>query len=178
MKITVPTSLEDITLETYLKYEATENKQEKIAILLGISLDTFRNIEKPSLKEIDNLLSLFQTDDESFPLVPIIEIDNVKLGFIPDLHRNTLGEFGDLETLCAEPMKNLVQITSILYREVTEESGDSYEIKPYTTHEDKERVKKIPMSVVMGMLDFFLSIGIRFAQNLAQSSMEMVKEAQ
>ena len=166
MKLTVPTSLADIDLKTYLAYDKATTPHEKIATLLNIDITTFRRIEKHSLKEIDGLLSLFHAGDYSdYKLQPTVVLGGVKLGFVPDLHSLTLGEFSDLETLCKDPMANLTEIISILYRPIIEEYKDSYKIEPYTSYESKTRPLEMKMDAVMGMLGFFLNIGLKFSMS-------------
>ena len=49
---------------------------------------------------------------------------------------------------------------SVLYRPVTKEKGERYDIEPYTaTDERDELMKQMPASVVLGALVFFYRLG-------------------
>lgn len=177
MRITVPTSLADITLGTYLKYEEATDPESKVATLLNIDVATLRRIEKPSLDAIDRLLSTVQgAEGGDYPVQPIVTVNGLKMGLIPDLHRISLGEFADLETLCRDAFKNLPKICAILYRPVTDHSGHEYAIEDYTGHESSTWALDLPMDAVLGMLGFFLSIGLEFSRASVQSLKEQVKQ--
>ncbi len=170
MKLTVPTSLADITLGVYLMYESAISHEEKVAVLLGVDIELLRRIEKPSLDSIEKLLTLIQkVEDNNYQLQPIIELNGLKMGFVPDLHRLSLGEFADLETLCKDAMAHLPDILAILYRPVIEHHKDEYKIKPYTGSENNLWPYDVTMDVVLGMLGFFLNIGLRFSHDSLQS---------
>lgn len=178
MKITVPTSLADITVKQYMKYEKAETAEDKMCALLDLDVETYRRIEKPSISQIETLMdAIYKHGDTEYPLQPIVAVNGLKMGLVPDLHRISLGEFVDLEVLCKDPFPNLPRIISILYRRVeTETSYSEYSVAPYTGDESTEWAEDMKMDAVMGMLGFFLTIGLEFSRASVQSLKELTRE--
>ena len=175
MKITVPTSFEDINLGQYLELGKIDPSDTlgQIAILCDISKEDIKRMEKSSLIELEALLSsIEQTDEDKYKHERFIELRGLKYGFHPNLSEMSVGEFVDLDSLCQNPLENLPKIMAILYRPVIEEAFQSYQIKPYTSHEDSEIMLEMKMPDVLGSLNFFLSLGMSFVKNSLPSLKE------
>ena len=68
-------------------------------------------------------------------------------GFHPKIDDLTLGEYVDIETFAKE--NDLASMMSILYRPITEEQGNRYNIEPYqTSHiENRKHFEKLSINV-------------------------------
>lgn len=104
-----------------------------------------------------------------------VDINNTKYGFHPNLSNITTGEFADLDTLCQDLNKNLDKVMAILYREVTIEKSNKYQVKPYDGDLDiraKLFKEKMPANVVNGAIVFFWNLGRDYLNNSLISSKE------
>lgn len=113
---------------------------------------------------------------------PLIEFNGILYGY-RSLEKFTLGEYADLERLANNPDKNLDQIAALLYRPVTEHKFDSlsftikqslkmvnnkvenvfdwYTVEDYDSEQrrfDAIMMKDFPVHIILGAMDFFLTI--------------------
>ena len=154
MKIVVPDHIGELTIEQFQAIHDTDDPVEQVAIACNIDRD------------------FDPTQDKNWPLIQLVEHEGVKYGFHPNLSEMTVGEYADLETLCADLYANLVTVMTILYRPVVEQHKKHYTIQPYQAGEDVESFNRLKMDVVLGSLAFFLRIGIDYVINSAQSLKE------
>lgn len=160
VKILVPESLAEITLEQYQKFlkisEENENslflQQKMIEIFCNIELKQVLNIKYNSIVKITNHLNkLFEQKPE---FTPTFKRQNLEFGFIPKLDDMTFGEFVDLDTTIAD-WENIHKAMGVLYRPVTLSKNKKYQIESYESF-DKYDMQKMPLDVVLGALFFFL----------------------
>ena len=145
-------------------------------------------------------------DDLEPHFYPIFELDGVLYGF-KSLTSMTTGEYIDLERLAKNPVDNLEQIMAILYRPITKNRfngikwafkstykialGEAenlfkyYEVEEYNNKkrgEQAEQMSKLPASISLGALSFFLVLGASYSANMNLSSLpskqrtQMIKE--
>jgi hypothetical protein len=104
----------------------------------------------------------------------------VKLGFIPDLNSMTFREHVDLDQLSKSiwlsngktDYTNLPQLMAILYRPVTEQVGEFYNLVKYDSSKVKSYMKAVnglTMDRVQGGLLFFSSIAAELVNNSLES---------
>ena len=165
-KVLIPETLEDITLGQYLEYKAIPDDASEEFVQLRM-LEIFAGINKEDalrirFKDRAEMLNDFVhvLSQESNDLIRIHTFDDgKKYGFIPNLDTITNAEFMDADTLCRDE-KEWPKLFSVLYRPVTFTGpGEIYSIEEYSGQVDEERMKKLPMSVVMGALVFFCDLG-------------------
>lgn len=172
MNITVPTTIEDVTLGQYIALSKVDpkDKAKQVAILCKIKEKDVARMEKSSLDDITAFLDAIEyTDEEKYDWKRFTVLNGRKFGFHPNLSEMSVGEFVDLETLAQDPMTNLPRIMSILYRPVIEEAGPLYKVAPYTGNEDADTMNDLPLDVVLGALNFFLLLGVNFVKTSVQS---------
>ena len=170
MKITVPTSVADISVKKWIKLSKTEDVVKRVAILCDITQKTVKRMTIESMETVNALLEELEDPSETeFELFPIIEINGEKYGIHPNLSELTVGEYADLETACVDSDENLLQILSMLYRKVTHQSKDFYQIAPYTGNENREIFNDMKMDKVFSLLAFFLNIGLVFMKDSVRS---------
>lgn len=164
VKITIPTSLNEITLEQYQRFlSIVENnpesdfvQQKMIEIFCNVPL---KLVDLMPLKEvneiIDTLNNMFSVD---YKLKTIFKLADTNFGFIPNLDEITLGEYSDLDNYFGkwDKMHNAM---AVLYRPITDKSGDKYLIQDYNgTITYCDVMKKMPLDVVFGAMVFFYNL--------------------
>jgi hypothetical protein len=170
MKITVPTSIADITVKKWIKLSKTDDVIKRVSILCEITQKTVKSMTIESMETVNALLEELEDPSQTeFELFPIIEIKGEKYGIHPNLSELTVGEYADLETACEDADENILQILSILYRKITHQSKDFYQIAPYTGTEKRKIFNEMKMDKVFALLAFFLNIGLIFMKDSVQS---------
>ena len=165
LSITIPTSLNEITLEQYQKYLsiAKDNKDttflnhKMIEIFCGVSLI---EVSLMKMKDISDILlrleETFKTNTDK--LIRTFKKDGVEYGFIPNLDEITLGEYTDLDTYISD-WDNMHKAMAVLYRPITKKVLNNYSIKEYNgSHEYSELMKSMPLDVVLSSTVFFFNL--------------------
>jgi len=172
LEISVPTSLEDITLGQYQHYMriVDQNKDDSandfvnkklVEIFCGVNLN---QVESIPVVEFNKILEVLQKAfEEKFSLIRHFKLGGVEMGFIPKLDDMSLGEYVDVEASISD-WQNIHKAMSVLYRPVNAKIKDKYTIAPYKPNDDiQEWMKQMPLSVVMSCLVFFYDLGIELS---------------
>lgn len=165
LSITIPTSLNEITLEQYQKYLsiAKDNKDttflnhKMIEIFCGVSL---LEVSLMKMKDISDILArleeTFKTNTDK--LIRTFKKDSVEYGFIPNLDEITLGEYTDLDTYISD-WDNMHKAMAVLYRPITKKVLNNYSIKEYNgSHEYSDIMKSMPLDVALSSTVFFFNL--------------------
>lgn len=168
--ILVPTSLSEITLEQYQKFEKvnTEENQDTnflmhkmVEIFCNLDLKDVAKIRFNYVKSILNDLNgLFDTKDE---LIPTFTLKGIEYGFIPALDDMTLGEYIDLDENFSS-WETMHKAMAVLYRPITMKSKDKYQIEEYKGADLAETMKQMPLDVVMSAMVFFYRLNNELLQ--------------
>jgi hypothetical protein len=165
LQITIPTSLDEITLEQYQKFLsiAKDNpdgeflQHKMVEIFCGIDL---KNAAKISFKDVNeitgNLSNLF---NQKYDLKRTFKLGNTEFGFITNLDEITLGEYTDLDKYISnwDMMHNAM---AVLYRPVTKKLKDKYQIEEYNgSYTYCDAMKFMPVDVALGAVVFFYNLG-------------------
>lgn len=164
LQITIPTSLNEITLDQYQRFvsimennpESDFVQQKMIEIFCNVPLKLVPTIP---LKEVNEIIALLnEMFNAEYKLKPIFKLGNTNFGFIPNLDEISLGEFSDLDNYFGkwDKMHNAM---AVLYRPIVEKYKDKYNIEDYNgsvTYCDV--MKSMPMDVVMGAMVFFYNL--------------------
>lgn len=162
VKILVPESLSEITLEQYQKFlKISEDskdslflQQKMVEIFCNIELRQVLNIKYNSIIKITkHLNNLFEQKPQ---FTPKFKRGEIEFGFIPKLDDMTFGEFVDLDTTISE-WNNIHKSMGVLYRPITVSKNQKYQIESYDSF-DKYDMKKMPLDVVLGALFFFWNL--------------------
>ena len=160
--ILVPSSLSEITLEQYQKFERinTEENQDT-NFLMHKMVEVFCNLDLKDVAKIrfnyvksilNDLNGLFNTEDE---LIPTFTLNGVEYGFIPALDDMTLGEYIDLDENFSS-WETMHKAMAVLYRPITLKSRGKYHIEDYKGLELSVEMKRMPLDVVMSAMVFFI----------------------
>ena len=184
MKITVPDSLADITVKQYkelaeIKHDQDSNEWiiEAVCVLCQIEKSIVEKLTINELAQIAEIIKKLNDEDHNNqPLKQKIKYKGKRYGFHPNLSKLTVGEFADLESYCADGFfTNINQILGILYRPIAREGGDFYTIEEYTGDHFPNYWDELKMDVVLGAVNFFLSIGVSLTNGLANYLAEQEK---
>ena len=170
VQINVPDSLKDITLEQYQKFEklnTEENKdssfllQKMIEIFCNLNLKDVANIKYKSVQEITKHLN--KVFDVKTDLTPTFKLGGIEFGFIPVLDDMTLGEYIDLDTYLGD-WENMDKAMNVLYRPITLNNKNRYNIEDYKESDNTELFKDMPLDIAMGSLVFFWNLNSELLQ--------------
>jgi len=161
IKIPVPESLSEMTLEQYQKFEKinTEENQgsnflleKMVEIFCNLPLKDIATVKFTYVQKI--IKELNKTFMSKTPLINTFVMDGVEYGFIPKLDDITLGEYIDIDNNIKD-WQNMHKAMSVLYRPTKLKKGERYQIEDYTAEENSELMKQMPLDVAMGSLVFF-----------------------
>jgi len=169
MKIEIPEKWKDVHLSEFREAMMTEDLNKQVAALSGLEQKQLRKAPAVLLTAAKKHVK-FLLENEEPRYEPIIELAGKKYGIIPDWKAMTTGEWIDLENLLKDFWQNAPKIMSILYRPLTYQTGNRYDIESYTTKENIEAFEKMPADIVSGALLFFWSTAMNAQQNTVHSS--------
>ena len=183
IEITVPTSLNEITLEQYQKFLkiAEENPEgnflnaKMIEIFCGIPLSDSYKLKMSSVSAIidilNEMLSVTPNHVEKFTL------NGVQYGFIPDLDEMSLGEYIDLDNNISS-WAEMHKAMNVLYRPIKIKKGDKYSIEDYDVS-NPEALKDMPLDAAIGAVFFFLNLGLELSKHtILYSNLEEMENIQ
>jgi hypothetical protein len=182
IEITVPTDWSAITLKRYLSlkrdlenYSDEEAAQTALLFhhLCGVNAEVVQRLDVNTFTQISNTLTEFMGKTE-YPLQKIIKVNGKKYGFEPNLSEIAYGAYVDLakyETLTMND--KWAEVMSILYRPITKQVGDLYNIEEYKGNIDGETFLDITMDVHFGALSFFFHLLGDLQKGILKSLKEM-----
>ena len=165
LQITIPTSLDEITLEQYQKFLsiAKDNpdgeflQHKMVEIFCGIDLKNAAKISYKDVNEITtNLSNLF---NQKYDLKRTFKLGDTEFGFINNLDEITLGEYTDLDKYISDWDK-MHNAMAVLYRPITKKLKDKYQIEEYNgSYTYCDAMKFMPLDVALGAVVFFYNLG-------------------
>jgi len=173
VKITVPTSLNEITLKQYKHFVKIQKDNDDEKFLQTKMIEIFCNIKftevmrlkfKDSQEICKILLELFEQKPE---LVKQFKLDNVEYGFNPSLDDLSLGEYIDLDTYIGD-WDNIEKAMNVLYRPITNKFKHKYSIEDYKI-ESNSQLLNMPMDAVNSSIFFFYHLGMDLSQIMLNS---------
>jgi hypothetical protein len=176
MELRLPHRWSDLTLGELQVMMTSENQLERISICTGQSVEKLRTMPQKLIEaagaHIDQLLT-----QETARFEKVVEMDGKRFGFVPDWDAFTAGEWIDLETYLEDFWKNAHKVMSVLFREVTYELGEKYEVKKYTAKEDASIFEEMPADLVSGTLLFFWTTRNELLLDMKSSLLEVAEAA-
>ena len=181
IKLQVPTSLADITLREYKKYERiikTNSEDENserfvnlkmLEIFCGIKYEQAAGMSLVDYERI--VVQLYDILNQTPKLVRRFYLGKREFGFIPNLEEMTFGEYVDLDTYIHD-MSQIEKAMSVLYRPITNKHKDKYTIQKYEGDLLHETLLDMPMDAVVSSILFFYNLGI----DLSNAMMSCLQE--
>ena len=161
VNLTIPTTLNEITLGQYQEYAKLQDLTETdlqlktIEIFCNVPEIVVRNMKATDIVEICNIINnMFDTKHQ---LISMFKINDVEYGFIPSLEDMSFGEYVDLDTFIGDN-DNLHRAVNVLYRPIEHRKGNRYTIKDYDPN-TSEMAKDMPLDAVLGAVVFFYNLG-------------------
>ena len=164
LNLIIPETLDDVTLEQYVKFEklnTEDNKnstfimQKLVEIFCGIDLEITLKIKYNDLVKITEKIN--KVINSNAPHTPRFTLDGVEYGFVPNLDDITLGEYIDLDNYLTS-WETMDKALSVLYRPITVDKGDRYLIEEYDGSKYSDAMSKSPLSVAVGAMVFFWNL--------------------
>lgn len=162
LKVIVPTSLSEITLDQYQRFARLEGDEEflthkMLEIFCGVPLAELPNVKFASVANVMRHINTMFSEKPN--LKTEFTIGGETFGFIPNLEDITFGEYVDLDNYMGD-VQELHKTMAVLYRPITERIGKRYAIEPYeSASKYSASMKDAPMDVVMGASVFFYHLG-------------------
>ena len=187
MKITVPSTLNDITLIQYQEYHEEIEKRKKlpdaneylkikkIEIFCKLTREQIMQLEYDSVENISTILDGILEIQPA--LVEKFEVNGVRFGWLPDLDKMSYGELLDLNGNISDWTAMHIAM-GVLYRPIKNEGvGGKYNIEKYEGDKYHQYMRKMPLSAVLGAMVFFWNLGLDCVKYIL-NSLEMEKEFQ
>ena len=172
LKVIVPTSLSEITLEQYQRFARLEGDDEfltkkMLEIFCNVPFEKLPNIRFKDVSGVSK--RIYDMMKEKPSIKTRFTLNDQEFGFIPSLEDITYGEFVDLDSYMSDT-QNLHKTMAVLYRPITQTVGKRYDIEPYESATKYcESMKDAPMDVVMGSIVFFWSLGRELLMGMMNS---------
>ena len=176
MELRLPHRWSDLTLGELQVMMTSENQLERISICTGQSVDKLRTMPQKLIEAATEHLDKLLTQ-ESARFEKVVEMGGKRFGFVPDWDAFTAGEWIDLENYLEDFWKNAHKVMSVLFREVTYELGEKYEVKKYTAKEDASIFEEMPADLVSGTLLFFWTTRNELLLDMKSSLLEVAGAA-
>ena len=169
IKINVPDSLSDITLEQYQKYEriikANEDVKESerfitcklIEIFCNVSYDVANNMKLVDFERIAT--KIYDIIQHTPPLVRTFKMGESEFGFVPNLEDLTFGEYIDIDNHLGD-IQQVHKAMAVLYRPIKQKIKDKYILYDYQGEEFHDVMLKMPLDAVVSSIVFFYRLGI------------------
>ena len=168
IKLTIPTSLKDITLRDYKKFldAEKENKDDRFLNAKLIHIFCKISLEKVMLLELKDAEDIVKTISDMFnekpALVKKFKIGKTEYGFHPELDSLTLGEYIDLDTFIGD-WNNMEKAMNVLYRPILVSVKERYSIDEYNV-DNFANALDMPMDAVMSSIFFLWNLGLELSK--------------
>jgi len=172
VKINVPTSLSDISLDQYQRFlkfdmdDETPNSEvlkNIIEIFCGIDFEDVATFKYADMNQIANDIQEIFHEEQS--VIPTFKLLGQEYGLIPNFDEMSLGEYIDLDQYFHD-WETMDKAMTILYRPIKYKKGHKYLIEEYEGCEQSEVMKNAPLDVVLGIKVFFYNIGIELLNHI------------
>jgi hypothetical protein len=178
MKINIPTSLQDITLNQFVEFQNSEQTNQDL-VSIFCEIENTNLLQLKDFQEITEIVTTALNSNPNFYRRFIYK--GVHYGFIPKLDNLSTAEYIDLEMYMAKP-ETFYKAMSILYRPVVKykrnwfkRSDPFYDIAPYTG--TNEIFKDAPSEYYLGACAFFFDLLNDCEKYMVDYSMSILKKS-
>jgi hypothetical protein len=174
VKVILPESARELTIEQYQKFLKVDGDQtftllKALEIFAHIPLKVAHAMKADDVLAIANDILMMVSVEH--PLTRRLSFRGREYGFVPNLEEMSFGEYIDLDTYLAD-MQMLHKTVGVLYRPITKEKGNLYEVEPYN---GTDGYSDFPLDVALGATLFFYRLSNKLLKS-TQTSLEGVKE--
>jgi hypothetical protein len=178
MKINIPTTLLDITLNQFVEFQNSEQTNQDL-VSIFCEIENTNLLQLKDFQEITELVTSALNSNPNFYRRFIYK--GVHYGFIPKLDNLSTAEYIDLEMYMAKP-ETFYKAMSILYRPVVKykrnwfkRTDPFYDIAPYTG--TNEIFKDAPSEYYLGACAFFFDLLNDCEKYMLDYSMSILKKS-
>jgi hypothetical protein len=169
VKVILPESARELTIEQYQKFLKVEGDQtftmlKALEIFANIPLKVAYAMKAEDVLVIANDILVMVSDKH--PLTRRLSFRGREYGFVPNLEEMSFGEYIDLDTYLSD-MEMLHKTVGVLYRPITKEKGDLYEVEPYN---GTDGYSDFPLDVALGATLFFYRLSNKLLKSTPTSS--------
>jgi len=173
MRVVIPTSLSEIKLSQYQRYQKVlkDNQDDETFVCIQM-VAIFCNLTVADVMKIpvndfaDIIETLAKVLDQKPKLVRTFKMNGVNYGFIPNFDKITLGEHATIDTLLGND-DNIPLLMSVLYRPIKRKAGEFYEIEEYDGDDTKAKLfTDVTMDIVISSMLFFWSLNKELLSNI------------
>jgi hypothetical protein len=167
IELSVPTTLNDMTLGQYQRYMKVldDNKEDANEFINLKLIEIFCNVSLKDVlsipaKDAEKVLSIIAEAFEEKPnLIRRFDLLGVDMGFEPQLESISLGAYIDVEDNISD-WQTMHKAMAALYRPVNFKQKDKYTVAPYEPSDEvSELMKEMPLDVAMSAMVFFYDLG-------------------
>jgi hypothetical protein len=187
INITIPETLNEITLYQYQRFEKLISNNEPSDFVNQKTIEIFCNIElkdvaRIRIAEVSEILTHINNLLQQKPkLINTFKLGVYEFGFIPKLEDITSGEYIDLESYLSDT-QTLHKAMAVLYRPIKNKTKSLYTIEEYSkdSQDMAEVLKYMPLDVALGSMLFFWTLLNDCVNGLAdfiQSEVEQSEQA-
>ena len=176
-KVVIPESQREIPLHKFQEFmegfiEGNDDHNKLLAFKVFLGID-FKKFNKMRVEDIDGIWKVLSIAlNQEFELTKTFEHEGRTYGFIPDINSISWGEYIDAEAFFSEP-KNYHKLLAVLYRPITKQSGELYDIESYSGLGNRpELFKNLPMAIYTGVAVFFY----RLSKALLETTLHSLKK--
>lgn len=184
IEVSVPTTYDSVKLETFIKYMNAKSDIDQCMAITGLSRKVVEGFMYQTIYTINDMF-----EDALKTGTPKHEqtffVNDMHMGFIPDLNSLTFREYVDLDVLAGQiwrgeeiQFKELPRLMAILFRPVELKWKNKYTIKPYVTDDVPnyiDSINQMTMDRINGALVFFSTIEKESLLNSQVSSLRKMK---
>ena len=178
MKLNIPTSLQDITLNQFVEFQNSEQTNQDL-VSIFCEIENTNLLQLKDFQEITEIVTTALNSNPNFYRRFIYK--GVHYGFIPKLDNLSTAEYIDLEMYMAKP-ETFYKAMSILYRPVVKykrnwfkRTDPFYDIAPYTG--TNEIFKDAPSEYYLGACAFFFDLLNDCEKYMVDYSMSILKKS-
>lgn len=165
MKVIIPETLNEITLDQFLKFQKVIKAEDitedilclaMVTIFCKLTVEQARNIEIKDYNEI--VLQLSEVLKQEPKFIQRFTLEGMEFGFIPNLDNITAGEYIDLDTYLKDEETH-INAMAVLYRPIVSSVKNDYKIDAYESSEKyKDVMQFMPLDVYLGSMVFFYNL--------------------
>lgn len=169
---------ETMTVQLYQKFQLDKQSYEEdpinfISLFTGLTKKELKNTPKKTIDLLSAYLQNQVIKDTQKELVLTFIHNDVEYGLDTDFANMAWGAWIDLEVYTSQDINNNIhKILSVLYRPVISKKKTKYNIEPYDSDTILERAEiflNLPISIWLGVADFFLTIADASITNINSS---------
>ena len=163
-------SWDDVTIGMYQELSQIQSESEvtkeieQISILTDSDPEQIRAMSLPEFGKWRRAIT-FVNESPTKEVKIKFDIDGKKYGMIPQMDFISTGEWADADSWSHKPIENIHLYAAMLFRPITKDEGDYYEIEPHKSQGFLERASlfrdRLSINVIHGSVLFFSTFAIK-----------------